>query len=46
MTDLIIETLERLAVAGREVLCQDLMTKTLWEVIDNIMTDSVEKSGS
>ena len=44
ITDLIIETLERLAVAGKEVPSQDLTAKTLWENIDNFMTDSVTKS--
>ena len=44
ITDLIIETLKRLAVAGREVLRQDLTVKALWENIDNFMTDSVIKN--
>ena len=41
---MIIETLKRLAVAGKEVLCQDLTVKALWENIDNFMTDSVIKN--
>ena len=44
ITDLIIGTLEQLAIAGREVLSQDLSAKTLWENIDNFMTDSVTKN--
>ena len=44
ITDLIIETLEYVAVAGREVLSQNLTAKTLWENIDNLMTDSVTKN--
>ena len=36
--------MERLAVAGREVLSQDLTAKTLSENIDNFMTDSVTKN--
>ena len=41
---MIIGTLEQLAIAGREVLSEDLSAKTLWENIDNFMTDSVPKN--
>ena len=44
ITDLIIETLEQLVLTGSEVFSQDLTAKTLWENIDNFMTDSVTKN--
>ena len=44
ITDLIRETLEGLAVAEREVLSEDLTAKTVWENIDNFMTDSIPKN--
>ena len=44
ITDLIIETLKQLGVAGREVLSQDLTVKALWENIDNFTNDSITKN--